>query len=1430
LDLRLVCEPTFNALQTQIMAGDDTKMIEANDLRKRADMNRIKRCVLSLSLFVLLLSAGTGVLSPQEALAQPAWCINKHPDINIDLTCSGLTLQSQKDPYWEDALIWQSREAGNDKGTIGRCGCFLSALSTIMNLVVLPDGGKPLYTVDPGGPNPGAWRPHEEFTPTYLDDYLTFGPPLERSSLPRYWGYFEKDKQDCGTKPAASGLEEAASPSAVIQDGQLHIVGKVKGIRLIEKRDLDTTRVNNSLANGLPVIVGVSLPSGAKHAQIIAGRFKDGKYIVLDPWSQGSYAQPYLPGGAREGEGYTNYDQWKSSIKQVYYVDRVSSHAGVSRSIVAADDPSAFEFLAVNPDGRRTGFDPATQTRLDEDPSVSDTESGDWSDLTGEVPSRDPIKTVEMPDPVDGTYRIQVTGTGDAQAKFYLSTFFGRQETILEEVNQPITEGQLLKYELEYSATGESSVSEVSNFRPEARPQAGAGVVAGEPVAFDGDESFDVDGSVESYEWDFEGGSTVHGSQVSHTYEKPGEYMATLKVTDDKGATDTSTTKIKVAPTETVAPTTTVTFSPEPNAEGWNKDDVTVSLSATDGEDGSGVESITYSASWGQEIPETTVEGDSANLEVKTDGYTTITYQAKDKMDNTEEEKTIQVRLDKTGPRNAVHIPADGAKVSPVSGSLLSLQTIAGTADDPLSGVASVQASFRREVDGRYWDGSGWVEGEQWLKTTVLGATGTASWSASTDLPSEDALPEGSYTVRSRATDRVGNVADSAINTFFIEEGLDTTPVPPPDLAGTKLSEDNAVLSGNCDDFLGTSTVHFEASGLATGPYAGTFTESGTATLGELQSTGRSPLYDIEVDFTILSSAGKVTGTKRFVAGTTSGSGGCVETWSGTKNLSVTARNVSYEAIVETPAGCEYVDRGTSSVQAIDSEIFTTNPFSETYTYDFSPPEPLLGSTCSVDSAAPKLELPADMTEEATSKDGAEVAFTARGTDEDPINPEVTCTPTSGSTFPLGDTTVGCSATDRAGNEARSSFKVTVRDTTPPETVVDLVPGDPTTEDTPSFAFSGSDRVTASADLLFSYKVDDEGWSAYSRDTTATLGGSTSLSQGSHTFYVRAKDEAGNVDADPAWRSFTVEPPNHPPTADAGGPYEAREGGTVEVSASGSDPEDGDLTYEWDLDGDGGFEEPGQNAIFSAVDLDGPSNHTVRLRVTDPVGLSATDEVKVNVGNVAPGVDGITGPSRVLAGKKVSFEGSAIDPSAADTNAGFSWRWSVGADDFSSGPNPFATRFSTCGDHVVSATAEDKDGGISQVVKSDVVSVSEAQFKQPLDEGIYNTVQKGRVVPVKISIGCGASTDLEPAIQLLKGDRAAGDERGSDAVETYSSSAANTTGLMREVDDGYIYNLKVPNAYADGAAVKVGDLFTVRVRPFGDSSEEASMYVVLKIK
>jgi N-acetylneuraminic acid mutarotase len=96
-------------------------------------------------------------------------------------------------------------------------------------------------------------------------------------------------------------------------------------------------------------------------------------------------------------------------------------------------------------------------------------------------------------------------------------------------------------------------------------------------------------------------------------------------------------------------------------------------------------------------------------------------------------------------------------------------------------------------------------------------------------------------------------------------------------------------------------------------------------------------------------------------------------------------------------------------------------------------------------------------------------------------------------------------------------------DTQIPDTTITSGRSGTINDDTPTFTFTGLDDQTATADLRFSYKVDDGAWSAYQAGTSVTLGGATGLSDGPHTFQVRARDEAGNEDPSPAQRSFTVD-------------------------------------------------------------------------------------------------------------------------------------------------------------------------------------------------------------------------------------------------------------------------------------------------------------------
>src|SRR5882672_1370674 len=86
---------------------------------------------------------------------------------------------------------------------------------------------------------------------------------------------------------------------------------------------------------------------------------------------------------------------------------------------------------------------------------------------------------------------------------------------------------------------------------------------------------------------------------------------------------------------------------------------------------------------------------------------------------------------------------------------------------------------------------------------------------------------------------------------------------------------------------------------------------------------------------------------------------------------------------------------------------------------------------CATPLASARIALSGDLTVEATGPTGAVVTYDDGG---------FVCTPPSGSTFPLGETTVNC--VDDVGNPA-GSFKVTVVDTTPP---VLTVPGPITAE------------------------------------------------------------------------------------------------------------------------------------------------------------------------------------------------------------------------------------------------------------------------------------------------------------------------------------------------------------------------------------------------
>jgi len=375
---------------------------------------------------------------------------------------------------------------------------------------------------------------------------------------------------------------------------------------------------------------------------------------------------------------------------------------------------------------------------------------------------------------------------------------------------------------------------------------------------------------------------------------------------------------------------------------------------------------------------------------------------------------------------------------------------------------------------------------------------------------------------------------------------------------------------------------------------------------------------------------------------------------------------------------------------------------------------------------------------------------------------------------------------------------------------------------------------------------------------TQLLAAKTPITPGAHSLYLSIFDQGDNawdsavfLDNLDLYSSSAADcqtgaqlPDNLPPTADAGGSYEVNEGSSINpLSGTGSDPENGPLTYAWDLDNDGQYDDStDEDPNFDASAFDGPSTHPVRLQVTDDHNQTDTATATVTVNNVKPTITSLSTLSQgALTGNQVTFTGQADDPANADDTAGFTWKWfSNNSQIGTSGPpntgdsrsTSFPYSFTRCGNYSVSATATDKDNSESDPASlgSNPFPVYDGSFQPPIDGPANNLTLKGKVIPVKISVGCDgqAISGLSPTIKLLPGDVRSGEETLNDEIEAYSSSAADTTGIMRPVDGGYIYNLQVPG----DVTVKAGDEFTVRVNPFGTHQDNpaGSMYSVLKIR
>jgi hypothetical protein len=127
---------------------------------------------------------------------------------------------------------------------------------------------------------------------------------------------------------------------------------------------------------------------------------------------------------------------------------------------------------------------------------------------------------------------------------------------------------------------------------------------------------------------------------------------------------------------------------------------------------------------------------------------------------------------------------------------------------------------------------------------------------------------------------------------------------------------------------------------------------------------------------------------------------------------------------------------------------------------------------------------------------------------------------------------------------------------------------------------------------------------------------------------------------------------NVPPTVGLAPGYVVAEGGTVVLDSNASDLNGDVLTYGWDLDDDGAFDD-GSTAtvVFSAADRDGPSSQQVRVQVTDGRSDPIIATTIVSIVNAAPDTIALSlDAAAINENGTVSLQGTFRDTSALDTH------------------------------------------------------------------------------------------------------------------------------------------------------------------------------------
>ena len=221
---------------------------------------------------------------------------------------------------------------------------------------------------------------------------------------------------------------------------------------------------------------------------------------------------------------------------------------------------------------------------------------------------------------------------------------------------------------------------------------------------------------------------------------------------------------------------------------------------------------------------------------------------------------------------------------------------------------------------------------------------------------------------------------------------------------------------------------------------------------------------------------------------------------------------------------------------------------------------------------------------------------------------------------------------------------------------------------------------------------------------------SDALSSGvTTTATVEAAEEEEIVEEDQAT------PPEQTVIAEAGDDKIVYAGDKITFDASASEisplSNETVVTYSWDWDGDGTYDETTEEAVITH-NFEETGTYEVALKVTAFDNISSTDTLTVTISDINENpIADPGGPYTATAGEEITFDGSA----SSDSEGGIArYIWDLGDGSTGSGVSPTHT-YTEAGQYTVSLTVEDNEEALSAAV-STTATVEAAEEEEIVEE------------------------------------------------------------------------------------------------------------------